>query len=332
MNKDTETNNAETNDSETNNTETNNTEINNTETNNTETNNDETNNAETNNAETNEIIDIDIEISKQFIDTKLFFIDNQNIFKDNYFSINSKYMNYMEVLSEKLDKRKFFGYFNKTLTFYPIFKLGNFKEAPDYFRRCQLLAILEQMSYIIGSLSEFSNIQNLIKIGPSKNNKKNCCLIDDSTILDETDNSIRNTLGDINEPHRGYKMFNELDYHKKNGVIDTFYMSFIQLRIILNKIKNRKYLLFDPIEMLQRIVKFCANNKLFNLINLLASEINDKSFKLKIEEKIKLFHNYDDLKKLWKEDFITYNHGKFRIFILGMYFIDLVNKNQLNEF
>lgn len=269
--------------------------------------------------------------NKHHVDTKLYYIENKDIFNSNNFLINGRFWNYIEVLTEKLDKRRFYGYFNKTISMYPLFKLGNFEEATDYFRRCQLFAILEQMAFITGILPEFSNVQSIIKIGPSKNNKKNCCLIDDSTVLDETDNTIRSTTGDINEPHRGYQMFNDLPNDKRNSVINTFHITFIQLEGILKKIKNRRYLLFDPIEILQRIIKFCEHNKLFNLINLLASEIDDKSFLLKSDDQIKLFHDYENLKKLWDSDFITNNHGKFRIFILSIHFIDLIYKNQLNE-
>lgn len=263
--------------------------------------------------------------------TELVYLEYKNNFNHKILNISGKFWHYIENLTTKLDKRKFFGYFNKTLTMYPNFKKGDFKEASDYFRRCQLLAILQLMSFINNSLPQFSHTSGLIKIGPSKNGKKNCCIIDDSTVIDDNDNSIRETNGTEKEPHRGFKMFNELTSDIKTDVITSFHHSFMQLENLLRRIKGRQYVLFNPIELIQRIVKYCQTKKMFNIINLLSWEIHDTPYKLSNIEQIKLFEDYDNLSKIWNDDLITDNQGKFRIFILSIHFMDNIFRNNIKE-
>ena len=265
-------------------------------------------------------------------DVQLFYLEYKNNFIPKILDINGRFWHYIENLTLRLDKRKFFGYFNKTLSMYPAFKQGNFDEAIDYFRRCQLLAILQMMSFINNSLPQFSNTPGLIKIGPSKNSKKNCCIIDDSTVIDEkNNNSIRETDGSEKEPHRGYKMFTDLSFNIRTDVITSLHNSFIQLENILRRIKSRQYMLFNPIEMIQRIVKYCEAHKMYNVINTLSWEIHDSPYNLSIIEQIELFKDYDNLLKLWNNNLITNNQGKFRIFILAIHYMDNIFRNNINE-
>jgi hypothetical protein len=262
---------------------------------------------------------------------ELFYLECKNNFNTKTLNISGKFWHYIETLTLKLDKRKFFGYFNKTLMMYPSFKKGDFKEASDYFRRCQLLAILQMMSFINNTLPQFSHTPGLIKIGPSKNGKKNCCIIDDSTVIDEKDNSIRETNGSDKEPHRGYKIFNEFSNDVKTDVITSFHNSFMQLENILRRIKSKQYMLFNPIELIQRIVRYCEIKKMYNVINTLSWEIHDTPYILNNDEQINLFKDYDNLVKLWKDDLITDNQGKFRLFILSIHYMDSIFRNHIRE-
>ena len=262
---------------------------------------------------------------------QLFYLEYKNNFKHQILNINGIFWNYIENLTIKLDKKSFFEYFNITIMMYQSFKKGKFKDASDYFRRCQLLSILQLMSFINNSLPQFNKRSSLIKIGTCKNGIKNCCIIDDSTVIDNEDNLIRESNGTEKEPHRGFKMFNQLSSDMKMDVIISFHNSFIQLENLLRRIKNRQYLLFNPIELIQRIVKYCENNKMFNIINLLSWEIHDTPYKLSDVEQVKLFEDYDHLSKLWKDKLISDNQGKFRIFILSMYFMDNIFRNNIKE-
>jgi hypothetical protein len=67
---------------------------------------------------------------------------------------------------------------------YPRFKakqIINQLELNDYYKRCNFLSILQIMGMISGCLQLYGNSIGLIKIGPSKNFRKNSCIIDDST-------------------------------------------------------------------------------------------------------------------------------------------------------
>jgi hypothetical protein len=281
----------------------------------------------------------------------IYYFENNNFFNEKKLLISGKFWNYIETLVTKLDRKRFIGFLTKTLSMFPIFKAGDFDKAFDYFRRCQLLTILQSMALIednglpqlyeilhLNALMknddksfEFIDATTLLKVTPSKNNKKNGCLIDDSNITNEKDNNIRNTKGTIEEPHRGYIMYNKLSNDNKNTMINSYHKMFIQFENIIRRIKNMQYLMFDPISLLQRIVRYSILNKKNYLINYLATEIHDNSYSLNNDEKIKLFDDYDNLKKLWNSDFMTNNHGKFRIIILSIHFMDLIYRNQIKE-
>jgi hypothetical protein len=270
---------------------------------------------------------------KKFELMKLSIFNEHNLFTKNDIEINGKFWNYIEILLNNLDERKFKGYFNKTVLTYVNFKSGNILtpiEVSDYFRRCQFLSILEVMVYLPNYLP-ISNNTCLIKIGPSKNDKKNCTLIDDSTVIDKDTKEIRDTNGTIDEPHRGFKMFNILTSKEKLNMINIFDYVLCEFSNILKKIKDKDYILFDPINILQRIINYASKNNLVNLIYMLSCEVHDTSYLLTTEEQIKLFDDSDNLYKLWNDEFITSNHGKLRIFILSLYFINLISDNKINE-
>ena len=289
--------------------------------------------------------------STELPDMELYYFENNNLFNEKKLLISGKFWNYIEILVTKLDRKCFIGFFIKTLSMFPIFKAGDFDKAFDYFRRCQLLAILQSMALIEDNglpqlyeilqltalmknndkSSDFIDTTTLLKIGPSKSNKKNCCLIDDSNITNEEDKSIRNTLGTMKEPHRGYIMYDKLSNDNKNKMINSYHKMFIQFENIVRRIKNMQYMMFDPISLLQRIVKYSSLNNKNYVINYLATEIHDNAYLLDNDEKLKLFHNYDNLKKLWDSNFMTNNHGKFRVFVLSIHFIDLIYRNQIKE-
>jgi uncharacterized HAD superfamily protein len=98
--------------------------------------------------------------------------------------------------------------------------------------------------------------------------------------------------------------------------------SAFHLHKITDKILKDQYETFDPIAILQQIVKEIESTKNYDLINYLSSEVHDTSYLLSFEEKIELFNDYDSLNKLWKEDFITDHQGKLRIFLLCMVFLE----------
>jgi hypothetical protein len=170
---------------------------------------------------------------------------------------------------------------------------------------------------------------SLIKIGPSKDNKKNCTLIDDSTIIDKDTEEIHETSGTEEEPHRGFKMYEKLSFEEKTYMMNNCYDAFIELNNIYLQINSKK-ILFDPINILEEIVNYAVKNNLFNLIYVLSCEISDTSYLISIEEQINLLKDKDNLYKLWNDDFITNNHGKLRIYILCIYFMNLVSQNKIH--
>jgi len=244
------------------------------------------------------------------------------------FTISGKMWKYFEALTRHLTPKKSRGYFFKTMTMYPLFKskeITDKKEVADYFRRCQFLAILQIIAFAGNSLPQFSNTTGIIKVGPSKAGKKNSCLIDDSTVLDKETNEIRDSNGSPEEPHRGHKMFNKLTQHQKEDVISVFDYMIHHLSNILDNIKTGDYPQFNPILVLQKIVKHCKENNQNNFISYLAWEIHDEPHLLTMDEQIELFSDYDKLYELWNSDFITDNHGKFRIYILCMYYNEMAS-------
>ena len=138
-------------------------------------------------------------------------LNDNTLYNKSEFSINGKFLwNYIMTLCKNLvHKRNFYGYFNKTMNTFLQFKnmqLNN-SEKVDYFRRCLFLSNLQYIMLIKNDI-QLLNKTCIIKITPSKNNKKSCSLIDDSSIIDENNKVIGETNGSENEPHRGHKLFN----------------------------------------------------------------------------------------------------------------------------
>ena len=281
------------------------------------------------NIENNEVSNVPININ-----INLYVLDPKNNFQSRIFTVNNKLWTYLNSLTTKLDTNKFKGYFKKTMSMYPRFKtncITDQKEISDYFRRCHFLSLLQMMGMISNSLPQFSNTIGLIKIGPSKYGKKNCCIIDDSSILDKVTNEIRDTNGSNDEPHRGHRLFYQLTFQQREDVILVFDYMIQYLKKLLVNIKYGQYTMFDPIYMLQRIVYYCATHNMINFIDYLAWEIHDTPYLLTYEEKLNLFRDYDFLYNMWYGNFITDNQGKLRIFILCMFYIDLLNTQKIHE-
>ena len=263
---------------------------------------------------------------------ELKYMDIKNFFSIETFLLNGKFLNYLKVLTGKLDSRKFSGYFNKTLDMYVEFKKDqSFSDVPDYFRRCQLLHILQLMGMITNSLPQFGNSDGIFKVCPSKDGEKKCCIIDDSTILDSETKEIRSTKGTNSEPHRGHTLFEKLIVQKKISTITTFHENLVHFGNILKRIESSEYILFDPISILQRVVRYLESKKMYNVITILSWEVHDSPYLLSNVEKVKLFQDYDKLKKLWEKNFITDNQGKFRIFVLSIHYMDLLFRNEIKE-
>lgn len=287
----------------------------------------------------NELVDIlknpQSESNNDIIENKklnIIFFEKDNIFKNNdYFSINKKYFDFVITVSNNLDKRKFDGFFYKTIDTFSAFKNNTLGNPRVYFRNCQFLIILERMAFFKNSFTQYKNSTGLIKIFQSKNNIKNGCIIDDSTIIDKITNDIRITNGSIEEPHRGFVMFQKMTIRDKKNTVNIFFESLNEFKKILKKINEEKYIMFDPIQILQRIVKYFSSKKMYNVILAFAWEIHDTPYLLNNDELIKLFENYDNLLKLWKSNFLSDNHGKFRIFILCVYYIELVCNSEIKE-
>jgi hypothetical protein len=262
---------------------------------------------------------------------KVNILNNDEKFTSNELLLSGNLWNYFNSLINNLNYVRFKGYFNKTLYLYPRFKNSDIKRAgelSDYFRRCQLLSILQGMAFLNNSLSFLGKNQFFIKIGPSKNEKKNCVLIDDSTVLNNETNELRETLGTEDELHRGFKMFNELNYEKRNDFIYSLHVVFNEFCGIINLINNDLYVSLDPVLKMVEIVNYCKmNDNNNNMIYYLASEINDNYYDLSIDEVINLFNDVDNLYKLWNSGFVSDNQGKLRILILSIYFDKFILKN-----
>ena len=255
---------------------------------------------------------------------------DENDIEEN-FKIKTKNIHYMYTISSKLSHVQFRGYFNKTMSMYPIFKVKNLtqpKDVSDYFRRCYFLSIIQLMAMISGYLPQFDNTIGLIKIPPSKNGFKTACIIDDSTVLDKETGEIRDSDGSSEEHHRGHRfLYTTLSFDEREEVINVFYAVMSDFNTILAYIQNGYYSTFDPIKTLQEIVKHCIEKGKLNIVNNLAWEIHDEPHLLTQEERNALFDDYDKIKMLWSSNFITNNGGKLRIYIMGFYFIYLKNNN-----
>jgi hypothetical protein len=243
---------------------------------------------------------------------------NTTLDKNLKFKINDKLWNYLIKLSDSLHIRKFKGFFFKTMNLYQDFKHKKIihNNLPDFYRRCQYLAILQIMAM-------FHNISSyhFIKIGPSILNKKSVCIIDDSTVIDTESFEIRISNGSINEPLRGFCLFNSLSPSEKDKIINLYFYLSKSLKFILLRLNYASYDPFDPILILQKIIHYSNHNRLYPLIDHLASEFFDLSHIFSYDHKIKLFEDYDKLLSLWNSNFITDNQGKLRIIILCILFI-----------
>jgi hypothetical protein len=260
--------------------------------------------------------------------SELYILDN---LQTKTFKVNNKLWNYLNSLTTNLNTNKFKYYFKKTMSMYIQFKNNNItnqNKLSDYFRRCQFLSILQMMGMFTNSLPQFGTSTGIIKIGPSKDGKKNCCIIDDSTIIDKDTNEIRDTNGSIDEHHRGHRLFNMLSTDYQEDVILVFDYMIHYLKNLLVFMNNKQYIMFDPIYMMQQIVHYCVSKNMVHFIHYLASEIHDTSYSLSYEEKLNLFKDYDFLHNLWYNNFITNNHGKLRIFILCLFYIYLLNSEE----
>ena len=249
---------------------------------------------------------------QQLEPSKLYIIDSNNNYEYKSFTVNNKLWNYLNSLIKNLDTYKFKGYFKKTMSMYPKFKtktLIDEKEINDYFRRCNFLSLLQIMALITNSLPQYDNSTGLIKIGPSKDGKKNCCIIDDSSVLDKDTNEIRDTDGSHEERHRGHRLFYyELTIEQREEVILVFDNMLQLLKSIILRINCGQYIMFDPIYAIQRIVCYAAKNNMINFIDYMSWEIHDSPYLLSYEEKLNLFKDYDTLYNMWYNNFI---HGKY---------------------
>jgi hypothetical protein len=58
-------------------------------------------------------------------------------------------------------------------------------------------------------------------------------------------------------------------------------------------------------------------------------EFHDESHTLTQEQRNNLLNDYDSLNNLWQSGFITDYRGKFRIFIICIYFLNSIEKNEV---
>jgi hypothetical protein len=300
---------------------------------------------------------------KQDLPIGLLYLDKSG--NEKNLNINGKLWNDIDQKSKDLNIYKFRGFFNKTLlhdskTFKGLSDNKKIKESNEikdeskdeikdtkielkdtkidnknkfyltnFFNSCQYLAIINLLALISGFFPYFKNSSGLIKIGPSKDLKKNSTFIDDSTVLDSDTNEIRISKGDELEPHRGLLLFESLNPLQQQDVIFKLHSMSCELSNILYLIKKNEYEKFDPIEILIKIANHCIENNLLSAINALSMEFHDESHILTQEERNNLFNDYDSLNNLWESGFITDYRGKFRIFIICMYFLNSIEKNKV---
>lgn len=265
--------------------------------------------------------------NKTFLPMEINYIDKLG--DEKKFIVDGNFWHYVDIISKSINIHKLRGYFYQTMQLSEKFKVKDLNNAFDYFRRCQVISIIHGMALISGYFSYFRNSSGLIKIGPSKNLKKNCCIIDDSTVFDKETNIIRDSIGNNEEPNRGFKLYKNLNSLQQQDIIFKLDSMLRELSNILFNIKNKEYEKFDPIDVLQKIVIHCNKNKYESAINYLSMELHDTPYLLNQEERNCLFDDYTSLNDLWESGFITSNHGKFRIYILCIYFLNSVEKNKL---
>ena len=168
-------------------------------------------------------------------------------------------------------------------------------QSDEYHKRCLFILVLEQMAMILNKLTIYEKSPGLIKIGLGKNKLKTYCVIDDSTVIDKDTGIIRNSNGSNEEPFRGILLFNSFSEENREILINTLFESIMPLKKILYRLKNGKNFLFDPIVMLNRIIKYCNIYQMKNVIQNLSWEINDSPYLLTHEERVKLFEDYDNI-------------------------------------
>jgi len=197
------------------------------------------------------------------------------------------------------------------------------------------ISILEQMALVSKTLGMYGNSPGIIKIGLGKNKLKTYCVIDDSTVLDKDSGVIRNSVGSDEEPFRGILLFNSFSDLEKEDLIKVLFDSFRSFKKILYKLKNNtnntNNFLFDPIVMLNRIIKYFTLYDMKNAIQNLSWEINDAPYLLTHEERLKLFEDYDNIIEKWNSGYIVNSHGKFRMIILGIHFLDSIFNGKIDE-
>jgi len=264
---------------------------------------------------------------KRSLSIQLTYIDKLN--NDKILPINGNFWNYVDVLSKKMNINKLRGFFYQTMIISDKFKIKEVTNPFDYFRRCQFVAIIHGMALISGYFPYFNSSSGLIKIGPSKDLKKNCTIIDDSTVLDKDSNVIRDSNGELLEPHRGFKLYNSMNSLQQQDILFKLDSMLKELSNILFKIKKSEYEKFDPIDVLQKIAKHCNDNKYQSALNYLSMEVHDTPYLLTQDQRNNLFDDYDSLNNLWESGFITDNHGKFRIYIMCVYFLNSIEKNKM---
>jgi hypothetical protein len=255
-----------------------------------------------------------------------------NFHKEISFKIDERIFKYVDTISHKLSTNQFRGYFTRTMSIYPKYRvklLVEKKELNDYYRRCHLISILQLMGMVSKSLPQFRGSIGLMKIGKDKNGNKNYCIIDDSTVLDGE--IIRDSNGCVREPHRGHRLFYSLPFDFREDVILVLDYMLNVLSKIIDNLKNNQNMDFDPILMIQRIVQYCLANDNNDLINYLAWEVHNEPHTLSQHEIINLFTSYDDLKVKWDSGYITDNQGKLRLLIMCIYYLELVENDSIVE-
>ena len=248
--------------------------------------------------------------------------------KDNNkksFYVNGSLWNRLEQSSKRMNYDTLYRNFLKLLEDYQKFKVKELDDPfSNYFKSCQFFKVLESIGLIEGKFTYFGNSTGIIKIGPSKNLKKNSTIVDDSTVLDKDTQIIRDSIGNEEELHRGYLLYNSLSTLQQQDIVFNYHFTLKKLLNIFLKIKKNEIDLFDPIDILQKIVKHCILNKYESAINYLCMEVHDTPYLLTQEERNNLFNDYESLNKLWESGFITDNHGKFRIYIMSIYFLNFI--------
>lgn len=255
--------------------------------------------------------------------------------KTRYVPVNNNILEDFEKYTNTLNRKSFSNFFKNLFETHLKYFEKNIltkSQSDEYHKRCMFISILEQMAYINNKLSMYGNSTGIIKIGLGKNKLKTYCVIDDSTVLDKNSGVIRNSVGSDEEPFRGILLFNSFSDAEKENLIKVLFDSFRSFKKILYKLKNNtNNFLFDPIVMLNRIIKYFTLYDMKNAIQNLSWEINDAPYLLTHEERAKLFEDYDNIIEKWNSGYIVNSHGKFRMIILGIHFLDSIFHGNIDE-